>query len=173
MCPRSRASIASTLMVLSALKCRSRSIGKPSLPRTDRSSRAREADVTELGLADAEIAEPEGEPAVGVDLGEEPGGCAVRGEGLDDGLEVNSALFLVHGLAPCVAVGEELFGLCVMSVIERFLVKADPIWSGHKNPRTKWVCVEPSETRHEAEARWKAAPCRRGGKRRMRFPQPP
>ena len=73
-------------MVLSASKCRSRSIGKSELAA--HAAKFDEAHVAEFGRAQAEIAESEGETAVGIELGQEPGGATVGSEELDDGLEV-------------------------------------------------------------------------------------
>jgi hypothetical protein len=67
-----------------------------------------EAHVAEFGLAQVELAETEGEIlAVRVQLREEPGGVAVRGEELDDGFEVDRALLLVKGSALRASVLEE------------------------------------------------------------------
>ena len=53
-----------------------------------------QAHVAEFRRAEAEVAETEGEIAVGVQLREGLGGVAVAGEDLDDGFEVDGALLL-------------------------------------------------------------------------------
>ncbi len=54
---------------------------------------------------------PKASPWSGVEFGEEPGALGVRGEELDDGLEVDRALVVVDGGALRFAVGEELVEL--------------------------------------------------------------
>jgi hypothetical protein len=70
-----------------------------------------EAHVTEFGFTETEVAKSEGQIDVGVELGQEPGGVAVGGEELDDGLEVEGAMLLVEGGALGASVLEEFLAL--------------------------------------------------------------
>ena len=54
-----------------------------------------EAHVAKFRFTEAEIAETEGEIPVGVQLREEPGGVAVGGEELDDGLGVERSSLML------------------------------------------------------------------------------
>jgi hypothetical protein len=105
-----RASSAQAEMTLLAWKWRSRSIGRPSFAA--HGAELDEAHVTELRLADTEIAEAEGE-AVGIELREEPGALRIGRKQFDDGPEAECALVGIYGGALCAAVGEELFDLCL------------------------------------------------------------
>ena len=69
-----------------------------------------EAHVAEFRLAQAEIAESEGQAVVRIELGQEPGTLRVGREEFDDGFEVDCVVAFVHRGALCSAVGEELFG---------------------------------------------------------------
>ncbi len=55
-----------------------------------------EADVAELRLAHAEIAETEGEATVRVEFRQKPGTLRVWGEEFEDGFEVDCRLMVVH-----------------------------------------------------------------------------
>jgi hypothetical protein len=70
-----------------------------------------QAHVAEFRLAEPEIAKTERQIDVGVELGQEPGGVAVGGEELDDGLEVEGLVLSVDGGALGASVLEELFAL--------------------------------------------------------------
>jgi len=61
--------------------------GKPEFAAD--SGELEQAHVAEFRLAHAEIAETEGETAIGVELREKPGALRVGGEKLDDGVEVD------------------------------------------------------------------------------------
>jgi hypothetical protein len=79
-----------------------------------------QAHVAEFRFAEAEVAETEGEMIVRVQLREEPGGVAVRGEKLNDGFEVDGAGLLFKGGALGAAVLEEFLALGVGDQIHGF-----------------------------------------------------
>jgi hypothetical protein len=69
-------------------------------------------DVAELGLAQAEITESEGQVGISIELGEEPGALGIGREEFDDGLEVDGVFAFIPRGALSAAVGEQLFGMC-------------------------------------------------------------
>jgi hypothetical protein len=119
-----------------------------------------EAYVAELGLAHAEIAESEGETAVGIQLGEEPGALRVGGEEFDDGFEVECVVASVHRGALRAAVGEELFSECFGDECHLvwFLSLEDPI-GPVTNPPDRWgtTGTKPTYQRGKADVPQEAA----------------
>ncbi len=75
-----------------ASKCRSRSIGSSSLP--PQGTKFVKAHIAELGTAEPQITESEGE-TIRIELREKPGGITVGGEEFDDGLEVEGLVLSV------------------------------------------------------------------------------
>jgi hypothetical protein len=65
-----------------------------------------ETHIAEFRLAHAEIAEAEGEPVIGIELGQEPGALRIRGEEFDNGFEVECAVAFVHRGALSAAVAQ-------------------------------------------------------------------
>jgi hypothetical protein len=58
--------------------------------------KARPHNSAQLGLAKPEIAEAEGEPAIGIKLGQKPGALRIRDEEFHDGLEVEGVFPVVN-----------------------------------------------------------------------------
>lgn len=118
-----------------------------------------QAHVAEFRLPEAEIAETEGQVAVGVQLREEPGGVAVGGEELDDGFEVDGADLLVEGGALGAAVLEELLALGVGDEIHGFdSCLGGPQRSVHRTDGPRRVRPESNAAHQGHSERIEAAP---------------
>jgi hypothetical protein len=115
------------------------------------------ADKADFGESHSEVTEAVGD-VVWSKLGKEPGALGVGGKEFDDGLviDVGVARVIVGDLR--LAVGEKLFVLgfgeechgCVPYV-------SGPLWSGHRDRRTKGVREEPNRTTtHECRAKAKS-----------------
>jgi hypothetical protein len=69
-----------------------------------------ERHIAKFRAAKIQVAEPEGETAVGIEFRQEPGALRIGREEFDDGLEVECFLALVDRGALCPTIGEEFFG---------------------------------------------------------------